>query len=128
MTLQGAIDKADEMKPNMMSRDLKVKALSELDGLIVREILLKHERMPWETDMSSFTGYDNDTDPDTELIAPWPYDDMYTYWLMARIDEQNLETDKYENDRTRFNNAYDMYHDYWRREHMPVQRNRQMRI
>ena len=125
MNIQTAIDRADEMKPNMMSRELKIAALSELDGLIHREIILKHEH-PEESE--TFTGYTKDTDPGTELIAPWPYDEIYGYWLMARIDEQNLEMDKYENDRAKFNAAYDMFHDWWRREHMPLSRNRELWI
>lgn len=125
MNIQTAIDRADEMKPNMMSRDLKIAALSELDGLIYREIILKHRHGP---ELHRFTGYDKDTDPGTELIVPWPYDEIYTYWLMAKIDDQNLEYDKYENDRMKFNSAYDMFHDWWRRTHMPLSRNRELRI
>lgn len=125
MNIQSAIDRADEMKPNMMSRKLKIAALSELDGLIHREIILKHEHAE---EQETFTGYDESTDPGTELIAPWPYDEMYAYWLMSRIDDQNLEYDKYENDRLKFNTAYDMFHDWWRRNHMPLSRNRELRI
>ena len=40
----------------------------------------------------------------------------------------NLETDKYENDRTKFNAAYDMFHDFWRRNHMPLTNVRELRI
>lgn len=125
MNIQTALDRADMMKPNMMERALKVAALSELDGLIHREIILKHEH---EASMDTFDGYTEDTDSGTELLAPWPYDEMYGYWLMCKIDEQNLEYDKYQNDRTEFNNRYEMFHDWWRREHMPIQRNRQLWI
>ena len=125
MNIQTAIDRADMMKPNLMDRKLKVAALSELDGLIHREIILKHEH-PEEAE--TFEGYTMDTDPGTELIAPWPYDELYGFWLMARIDEQNLEMDKYENDRSRFNQAYEMFHDFWRRTHMPLSNNRELRI
>lgn len=125
MTLQQAMDKADIMKPNMMDRRIKIAALSELDGLIHQEIILKHEH---SEEQETFTGYDSDTDPGTRLLAPWPYDEMYAYWLMAKIDEQNLETDKYENDRMKFNSGYDMFHDWWRRNHMPISRNRELRI
>ena len=125
MNIQTALDRADMMKPNMMERSLKVAALSELDGLIHREIILKHEHTP---EQEEFTGYTEDTDPGTVLLAPWPYDEMYGYWIMCRIDEQNLEYDKYDNDRARFQAGYEMFHDWWRREHMPLTRNRQIRI
>lgn len=125
MTIQMAIDRADMMKPNLMDRKLKIAALSELDGLIHREIILKHAHPP---EMDTFDGYTEDTELGTELIVPWPYDEIYGWWLMARIDEMNLETDKYENDRTKFNAAYDMFHDWWRRNHMPLTNVRELRI
>ena len=125
MNIQTALDRADEMKPNMMSRELKIAALSELDGLIHREIILKHWHLPKDI---VFKGYTKDTDPGTELLAPWPYDEMYTSWLMARIDQQNLEMDKYENDRIQFNAQYERFQDFWRRTHMPLSWNRQLRI
>ena len=42
MTLQEALDLTDDMKPNMMSRKLKVKYLQEIEQLIFAEILMKH--------------------------------------------------------------------------------------
>ena len=125
MNIQTALDRADEMKPNMMSRALKIAALSELDGLIHREIIMKHEHTE---EQETFEGYTEDTDSGTELLAPWPYDEMYGYWLMARIDDQNMEYDKYDNDRLKFNQGYNMFHDWWRRNHMPLTNNRQLRI
>jgi hypothetical protein len=124
MNIQTAIDRLDEKKPNMMSRKLKIAALSELDGLIFREVILKHAHPPLEP----FTGYDEDTDPGTELVVPFPYDELYGYWLMTKVDEQNLETAKYENDRILFNSSYQMFQDYWRRTHMPLTRVRELRI
>ena len=125
MRLQQAMDRVDEMRPNMQSRELKIAWLSELDGLIHKEIILKHEHT---TEQETFSGYTEDTDPDTDLLAPWPYDEMYTYWLMARIDELNQETDKYNADRAKFENAYGEMQDWWNRTYMPVCRNRQLWI
>lgn len=128
MTLQGAIDRADELKPNAMSRSLKVQLLSELDGLLINEILLKHAKLDGDPDVTAFSGYDDDTDQMTELVAPWPYDKMYSYWLLAAIDEQNLEMDKYNNDRMQFNTYYRQFGDWWRRTHMPAQAVRQFML
>ncbi len=160
MTIQEAIDRVDLLKPNRQPGIFKVKWLSELDGLIWKEIILKHEREgqqppappwpgPWddapgrypdvpvirpaeETDTAEdpnvFRGYDEDTDPGTVLLVPFPYDEIYTWWLMSKVDIQNQEIDKYNNDRALFNNAYDTFSDYWTREHMPVSRVRELRI
>ena len=43
MTLQEALDIVDEMKPNMMSRPLKLKYLTEIEQLIHDEIVMTHE-------------------------------------------------------------------------------------
>lgn len=125
MTIYEAIDTLDEKKPNMMSNRLKIAALSRLDGLVWNEIIRRHEGYE---DFETFTGYTESTDPGTELLAPWPYDEMYVYWLMAEVDQQTLETDKYNNDMILFNQKYDMFHDYWRRNHMPLTNTRQLRI
>ena len=125
MTIHEAIDNLDEMKPNMMSNRLKIAALGRLDGLIMSEIISKHEGAE---DYPAFTGYTEETDPGTVLLAPWPYDEMYTYWLMAEVDRQTMETDKYNNDMVTFNQKYEMFHDYWRRNHMPLTNVRELRI
>lgn len=72
--------------------------------------------------------YDSDTDQGTVLLVKDPYSMVYVYWLMTKIDLQNLEMDKYNSDRALFENAYDTMHDWWNRTYMPVQRNRQFRI
>lgn len=72
--------------------------------------------------------YNEQTDPGTALIVPDPYAMLYVYWLMTKIDLQNLEMDKYNNDRALFETAYDTMHDWWNRTYMPVQRHRQLRI
>ena len=129
MKLQQAIDRVDEMRPNMMSRELKIAALSELDGVIWREIIAKHYPKPGEEIRhAAMPEYDRDTDPGTMLLVRQPYDNLYLYWLLTKVDEQNMETDKYNNDRTMFNNAYDTWSDYWTRTHMPITHNRELRI
>lgn len=125
MTIYEAIDNLDEKKPNMMSNRLKIAALSRLDGLIFEEIIKKHAG---REEYENFTGYTEATDPGTELLAPWPYDEMYVYWLMAEVDQQTMETDKYNNDMIMFNQKYEMFHDFWRRNHMPLSNIRQLRI
>lgn len=136
MKLQQAIDRVDEMRPNMQSRTLKLDWLSELDGLIWKEIIIKH----WMTgeEMLRYArnedgtfvvpAYDEDTDEGTEMLVAFPYDNIYLYWLMAKIDEQTLETEKYNNDRAMFNASYESFSDYWTRNHMPKTRVRELRL
>ena len=125
MTIQAAMDMADQMKPNRMTERVKRAYLTEIDQLIYEEILLKHAHTA-EEEVKPF--YDDDTDPGTEMLVPPPYDMLYVYWLMSKIDLLNQEMDKYNNDRALFENAYDTMHDWWNRTRMPVQRHRQIHI
>lgn len=210
MTLQEALDRADMLRPNNQDKDLKIRWLSELDGLICREILSIHvqdeytiniedggtaSQEDWArmvdmsappfnagkdprfvingndttyiiprngrtisvpapvyeavinsaeifktggkeiagrtytpVDQDAFMGYDHDTDPSTELVAEFPYDDIYTFYLCSKIDLQNLEIDKYNNDKELFNNAYTLFSDYWTRTHRPIVFNSELHI
>ena len=151
MRIQEALDRIDLIRPNMMRKELKIAALSELDGRIYGEIIRIHEdgRRPPMTPMERiihlspeerfpeeeqrpepepFPGYSTDTDPGTELLAPFPYDEIYLYWLACKVDYQNLEPDKYNNDRTLFNNAWNELSNWYTRTHMPKQRTRELRL
>lgn len=125
MTLQEALDQVDELKPNMMSRKLKIKYLSEIEQLIYDEIVMTHEHTD---ELEGKPVYNEQTDDGTVLIIPDPYSMVYVYWLMSKIDIQNQEDARYNIDRVHFENAYKTMSDWWTREHMPVQRTREFRI
>ena len=125
MTIQECLDIVDEMKPNMMSRKLKIKYLTEIEGLIWSEIVMKHE---YDLNAIQRPQYTEDTDPGTVLIVPEPYQMVYVYWLMSKIDMQNQEDDRYNVDRAHFENAYNTMSDWRTREHMPVQRHREFHL
>lgn len=118
MTVKEAIALVDRLKPNRFSEEDKIKWLSEIDGLIVRELVETHENSPLE---GVFEGY-NKSDKSTDLIAPYPYDTLYRWYLESQIDLGNMEIDKYNNSKTMFNNAYLTYTDYYNRTHMPKRR------
>ena len=119
MTLQEALDITDEMKPNMMKRETKIRMLMDLENMIYDEILMKHEHAEEQEQKPEYT---EETEPDTELLVPDPYGtEMYPYWLMSKIDSMNMEYDKYNNDRAMFENAYDSMSDWWTRTKMPLQ-------
>lgn len=124
MTIQAAIDMVDMLKPNMVPHHQKVAWLSDLDGLIWREVILTHEGVP---DIA-FEGYDMDTNPDTTLLAPEPYTDIYKHYMASKMDIANRETGEYTKDMVLFNNAWQTLCDYWNRTHMPRQRVTQLRF
>lgn len=136
MKLQQAIERVDEMRPNMQSWELKVDWLSELDGLIWKELILKHAMTAEEYDgydkdddgVPLTPAYSRDTDEGKTLLVPFPYDNIYLYWLMSKIDEQTLEQEKFNNDRAMFNASWESFSDYWTRNHKPMSRVRELRL
>lgn len=81
MTIMEAIARVDESRHNTCSREEKIRWLSQLDGKISRNILLAHEGGIEE----AFSGYCADTPGDTPLLVGPPFEDVYLYWLEARI-------------------------------------------
>ena len=120
MTVAEAIALVDGLKPNKFSQEDKVKWLSDIDGLIVRELIDTHEDSPLENEFEGYT--DAAADGNKELIAPYPYDILYRWYLESQIDLGNMEIAKYNNSKTLFNNAYLTYTDYYNRTHMPKRR------
>ena len=125
MTINDAISIVDEMKPNMMSRELKLKYLTECEQLIHSEILMKHEHTEEQAARPKYTV---ETDPETELLAPDAYGEVYVHYIMTQIDRQNQEDGRYNIDRSHFENAWDTLGDWWTREHMPIQTVREFSI
>lgn len=125
MTVQEALDITDEMKPNMMDRNLKLKYLTEIEQLIHDEIVMTHVHS-WAEARKPV--YNDETEPGTRLIVPDPYSMVYVHWLMTKIDIQNQEDQRYNNDRALFENAYNPMSDWWTRHRMPLQKTREFRL
>ena len=119
MTIQEALDMADQLKPNMMITPVKIRFINEIEGKIWEEIIMQHVHTPGEGVRPE---YNTDTDPGTDLIVPAPYDMVYVYWLIAQIDHMTMEMDQYNNDRLLFEDAYGNFNDYWTRTRMPIQK------
>ena len=113
MKIIEAINRIDSLKHNTYSQSDKVAWLSELDAMVKVEIVDTHEGE------ATFTGYDDSTDLQTELIIPAPYDKAYLLWLEAQIDYYNGEYDKYNNAMDMFNEAYGGFKNYYNRTNMP---------
>jgi hypothetical protein len=115
MTLMGAINHIDAIKPNAYNEDEKKKWLSTLDGLVYEQIWATHEG----AEINEFNGYNAGTDLSTELLVKAPFDEIYIKWLEAQIDYATGEFGKYNNSMTMFNSAFDGYARYYNRTHTP---------
>lgn len=118
MTIMGAINHLDAIKPNSYRQTEKIKWLSTLDGIVKAEIIDTHEGAEGIT----FEGY-NENSLMQELLVPHPYDDMYIKWLEAQIDYANGEYNKYNNSVTAYNAVFDAYKKYYNRTHKPITKN-----
>ncbi|MBQ7657202.1 MAG: hypothetical protein IJS41_11930 [Clostridia bacterium] len=118
MSIEEAIFLVDELKPNQIERARKIEWLSRLDRSIFEEVFMKHKG---DADTpESFTGYSQETNPDTELLAKEPHEEMYRFYLEMQIDLVNLEYDKYNNDELLYSEALNSFKRAYHREHEPL--------
>ena len=116
MKIIEAINKIDSLHHNTYDQVKKVEWLSELDGYVKTNIIDTHEG----SELVTFNGYNAQTDLQTELLVPAPFDSVYLKWLEAQIHYANGEYDKYNNAIVMYNAAYDAYAAYYNRTIMPV--------
>lgn len=112
MKISEALQRIDALYPNSFSEEDKLRWLSNLDWTIKVEII------DIRSTHSVYSGYNADTDMETELLAPAPYDDMYIYWMQAMIDWNNQELASYNNSISRFNEVYAKYRNWYNRDNM----------
>ena len=113
MKINEIISRVDNLKPNDYEESEKIGWLSALDNQIKTNIIDTHE----STEESVFVGYDEETSKETELLVKAPYDEMYEYYLCAKIDFYNGERSKYNANMTMFNNVYANYAADYTRKH-----------
>lgn len=119
MTIQEALEKLDRLKPNQYTKADKLLWLSNLDRMVKIEIIDTHHGNAIALD-----GYTADTDTNTMLLVPAPYDDVYTHYLIAQVDYYNQDIGKYNNSMTMFESAYKNYAAYYNRAHAIKPRNK----
>ena len=116
MKIREAIERIDSQKHNVYSQNEKIAWLSRLDFLVKTLIIDAHEG----AETLEFTGYNDRTDMETELLVPAPFDEVYLRWLEAQMDYSSGEYDKYNNSMEMFNTAYEGYRNYYNRTHTPI--------
>lgn len=118
MTIIEAINRLDSLKHNTYKQNDKIRWLSKLDLMVKKQIIDTHEG----AEAISFNGYTEETDINTELLVPAPYDEVYLRWLEAQIDYHNGEYDNYSNAIIMFNTEFEAYAAYYNKNHRPVNR------
>lgn len=122
MTLIEAINAIDALKPNNYTQSEKRRWLSSLDCAVFSEIITAHEG----AETLSFSGYDDETPPETVLIAgKEPFGaELYVRYLENQIDYYNGETEKYNNSLLALQAAYTAFARHYNRTHLPKGRKR----
>ena len=116
MKINEAINRLDALKANTYNQPEKIEWLSRVDSMVKKQIIDTHEG----GEAVSFTGYNEDTDPQTELLVPAPFDELYLRFMEAQIDYHNHEYEGYNNAIMLFNTAFQTYADHYNQHHMPV--------
>lgn len=124
MTISEAIGKLDQLRHNTYTLEDKVGWLSRLDGMVKLQIIDTHEGGCAEP----FKGYDESTDPNTVLLVPEPFDDLYLRWMEAQIDYHNGENNRFNASILMFQSAWDSYAAHYNRTHMPKSVGRRFRF
>lgn len=120
MTIMEALHRIDSIKPNTYSQSEKINWLSTVDGIVNTEIIGNHN----SAEGIVFNGYTEDSDLNTTLLVPSPYDEIYLFWLESKIDYWNGEIGKYNNSISMYNEAYSTFAKYYNRTNEPRSRNR----
>ena len=59
------------------------------------------------------------TDPDTKLLVPAPFDEIYLRYLEAQIHYRNQEEERCNNATDAYNELWAQFRNYYNRQHMP---------
>lgn len=113
MTINEAITVFDLLMPNVFPFDQKKDELSRLDKRVFEDIYSKYADCPVER----FEGYTTDTPPDTELLIPYPDDDLYVYRLAMQADYVNGDIARYNNSAGLFNARFEAFCNDYNRSH-----------
>ncbi len=128
MKIAELMNKVDVFRPNQVRDGIKRGWLSEIEMLLINEVVLTHEvpeRIRNHETYIKFmenggVGNVYDEESTGELIAQAPYDDLYFWWIMSKLDLMERNTEQYINDSQMYNNAYLTYKQWYNRNHMPV--------
>ena len=100
MTVREAIEKTDELYPNVFSFSQKVFFLEQLDKKLFYGLLECYEGSPSEFEGNYLYS------PDKKLIADEPFEDIYIKYLVMQFDILNSDTARYQNSSALFNKEY----------------------
>lgn len=119
MKIGEVIERVGQLRQNRYDRKEKIQWLSRLDWRVKHEIIDTHQG----AEQVAFTGYDENTSMDTELLVPAPYDEMYEHYLTAQIEYADQQEDRHNNAIDLFDQVWNRFAAWYNRTHMPKPQN-----
>lgn len=114
-TIREVIERVDEAKPNAFSEKQKLYWLTALDGQIAADTFLMDIVEIRQLQHQYPDGMDRG------LLVEYPHDEVYDLWLMAKIDFENGEYNKYQNTMEAYNAAYRNFRRWFAEVYEPAQ-------
>ena len=114
-TFQEIIAQVDAMVPNVFPEARKLQWLTTLDGRIAADVFLMDIAQIRELP-HGFPGA-----MDAEPLVGYPHDDLYDFWLEAKIHATNGEYDKYQNIMELYNESYSSFTRWFCSVYQPAQ-------
>ena len=107
MEVDKLIKLVQTLKPPAFDKEILLMWVSECEGMVLSEVHLVSV-----ADIEPFALGADGSLPTAELTAPFPYDKLYTQYVLAQIDYANGEYTKYQNSMQMFNATYTEYVHY----------------
>lgn len=113
MILSKVIEQVRELKNGSEVSDERLRQMiNTVEHMILTDIVSGREG---DTELLEQYGgvIDMESDGDTELFAPAPYEEIYAQYCAAQIDLLFEESERYMNDAIVYNNTYNSLKRYW---------------
>ena len=116
MNIAGVIEEVKALKTGYDLTDEQIiRFINLCEGLIMHGIVSGREG---DADiLLRCNGYNLDSDRETELFAPAPYDGIYAQYCAAQIDLLYEDGERYINDGAVFKNTFSDLRRWWRQGH-----------
>lgn len=115
MTISEVLVDIGKVKPSQYDHATLIRWLSELDGRVHEDIMSWFEGCPEKPEFPYKPG-----DQLASLLIPFPHEDLYIKWLMAKIDYHNADFERYNNSMMMFDEAWRGFVDAYTRNHRHI--------
>lgn len=111
------IDMVDSIRPNPISKEMKLWWLVTLDGKIAVELMLMGPE-----EVKAMLDYEEpEAALDREALVSFPYEEIYQHYLEAKLNYTAGEYNEYGNTMQAFNAAYNSYANWFLNTYDPAQ-------